>query len=119
MAAKTTRTPRPRRGGGDEASFHRIILDVLDRSGEMIFISNEPVEVVLVPKGSSTIELMIGALGRKRFPGVEDRAEAIPFDWIHDRMHVVGHDAPRKKAIALAIEMEECIFNQLRNGRVP
>ena len=84
----------------------------------MAFIPNEPVEIVSVPEWPAATERTVRLFGGERFPGMDDGAELVCTYRLDDHMHVVGHDAPREDAIASPIEMQDCVFDKARDGRI-
>src|SRR5260370_6004120 len=63
--AQPARTPWPIGYGGSEASLHRIVFDVFYGPLKDDFVSNESVEIVLVPKGTAAVQQFVGTLRRK------------------------------------------------------
>jgi hypothetical protein len=98
--------------------LHWVVLDILDRSLEMAFITNEPVEIVSMPEGPAPLQKSVRLTGREGFPTTNNGPEGVTAQYLDNYMHMVRHDAPRKNAIALSVEVEECPLNYLRNRRL-
>lgn len=58
----------------------------------------------------------VGVCRGKRLPCMDDGIDAIVLDRLDNHMHVVRHDAPGENAVASGIEVQDGIFNQLRDS---
>lgn len=93
--------------------------NVIEGPLKLAFRPNAVVVVVAIPEAlTSSIQNPVSDGCRVRLPRVHCFPEIRTFEPLHDDMHMVRHDTPREKAVALAIEMTPVINDELCEPRI-
>jgi hypothetical protein len=100
-----------------EVRFHRIRYDVAEDALKLLLATDEMIVILPLPECSPKAQVQIDGLRGIRFPGMEDLGQPITPEGTEDHMNMVRHDAPGEQAIALAVEMEQGIEDQVGDTR--
>jgi len=92
-----------------------ILFDVGQGVAVMLFIAHEAVEVLAEPEGAFALEHPVGLLGGIGFPRVHNCGEFPTLPHFDEHMDVIGYDAPCQQLVALRIEMQQGVLQNLRN----
>jgi len=95
----------------DEPRLDGVVLDVRDYGSEMASITHIAVEVIGRPQAASPVQDGVDRLCRERFPRLNDSRQRGPSIAFDQDMHAVGHDAPGQQPISVAVEMQQCVFD--------
>jgi hypothetical protein len=101
-----------------QPGLNRVRLDVADNVLEVAFVSNVPIEVILLPKLSRAAEELVGSFCGERLPGPQDARQALFRVRRQQSVNVIGHHDPRVQVIANPFEAQESLLNAPRDMRV-
>ena len=94
----------------------RIIKNVLNNPTKFLFVANQMIVVLPLPKRSLPSEELVGLLGCERFPRMNHAGQRIVRKRSHDYMNVIRHQAPGKEPIALSVEVTNCVRDKFGNS---
>jgi hypothetical protein len=94
---------KPRLGRvGVDAANNRTLVDI---------VANKAIVVVRVLDGTFSLKAIVDGLGNKRLPKVQKAAQGELVERFDEHMNMVGHYTPYEEAIALAVEIQPCFFD--------
>nr|WP_274373125.1 hypothetical protein [Aminithiophilus ramosus] len=91
--------------------------DIGEGPSEMFLIADRSVEIFLSPEPSLLMEQPVDAVGRKRFPGMDDGGERPIWPRCYDDVDMIRHNNPPVEMIPFFIEMEEGLFDDTSDLR--
>lgn len=101
-----------------QAGSDRVVFNVVLRSPEVLFITDETVVIVLHPEWAFTPQDGIGFLGSKGFPGMKHVCQTVAGNHLGHDVDMVRHETPGDKPVAGSIKVEKCLFNETSDARI-
>ena len=108
-----SRRPQPVFRRHTKPRRNRIVFGVPNGSRKMHVIADVPVVVLPKPELASPAQLCVCPSGAYRLPRVDNRTECSDTRWLHDDVHVVGHDTPSMQRVCSSVPMDEGSFNNI------
>jgi hypothetical protein len=78
----------------------------------VILVAHVSVKVVRFPEGTGAVQTRIGLPRDEGLPALHDGAQGVPLQRFDHDVDMVRHDAPRKQAIALSVEVQQGLLGQ-------
>jgi hypothetical protein len=111
LEACTTTGTRPVLRSSAQAGGDGVLLNVVGKLIDMFRLADQVIERLSFPERTLSAKKAVDLRGREGLPRMEDGAEVVARERLHDDVNVIRHNAPGSKAVPLPVEVQEGILN--------
>ena len=95
-----------------------VVFDITEESMQVSFVTNDAVEIFLLPDGSIDAPRFVDLMRGEAFPAVDDFGEILAVTEAEKNVHVIGHNDERDDFVAVAVEVAQSVGDDKGEGRI-